>query len=46
MWRYNFDDTFHGAKAETNRQEVSIILLFVNKIMTNGSLKTLSSVSS
>ena len=35
MWRYNFDDTFHGAKAETNRQEVSIILLFVNKIMTN-----------
>ena len=35
MWRYNFDDAFHGAKAQTNCQEVSIILSFVNKIMTN-----------
>ena len=34
MWWYNFDDAFHGAKAQTNLQEVSLILSFVNKIMT------------
>ena len=41
MWRYNFDVAFHGAKAQTNRQEVSIILFYVNKGMTNEVLANL-----